>query len=44
MSVPTESTSRHEHGYDASAIAEVARRTCVDPRIPALVPGFDAPF
>lgn len=28
----------------ARPVAEIARSTVVDPRIPALIPGFDAPF
>ena len=25
-------------------LADIARATTIDPRVPALVPGFDAPF
>ena len=25
-------------------LADIARETSIDPRVPALVPGFDAPF
>jgi nifR3 family TIM-barrel protein len=43
MSVELEPAPRPERPLSATP-AEIARRVTVDPRIPALVPGFDAPF
>ena len=43
MSVELEPAPRPDRSLSATP-AEIARRTTVDPRIPALVPGFDAPF
>ena len=43
MSVELEPAPRQPRQLSATP-AEIARRTQVDPRIPALVPGFDAPF
>jgi len=43
MSVELEPAPHQTRELSATP-AEIARRTIVDPRIPALVPGFDAPF
>lgn len=43
MSVETERKYEIEHST-ARPIAEIARGFRIDPRVPALVPGFDAPF
>ena len=43
MSVELEPSPRPERPLSATP-AELARRAVIDPRIPALVPGFDAPF
>lgn len=44
MSVPTDlDYALDDHGTERP-IAEIARSFTLDPRIPALVPGFDAPF
>lgn len=43
MSVELEPAPRQPRQLSATP-ADIARRTQVDPRIPALVPGFDAPF
>jgi len=43
MSVPVTESAIPERSLPRS-IAEIAASTRVDPRVPALVPGFDAPF
>jgi tRNA-dihydrouridine synthase len=43
MSVHLDPTSPPEH-RTSRPVADIARETQLDPRIPALVPGFDAPF
>lgn len=44
MSVPTDLDYALDDHATERPIAEIARSFTLDPRIPALVPGFDAPF